>query len=67
MLVRAASSAHGTGLVGGGTNGRSTLGGDGLKSERRKSGMGLNGGYSGSEEKNGMGSGNSSKGCCIVV
>lgn len=64
MLVRASSSAHGTGLVGSGTNGR---GGDGMKNERRKSGMMLSGTHSGTEEKNGMGSGNSSKGCCIVV
>lgn len=73
MLVRAGASAHGTGLAGGvGTNGRSTFSGDGLKSERRKSGMmlgvsGNNGTYSGAEEKNGSGNMNTSKGCCLVA
>lgn len=72
MLVRTGASA--AGLSNGTINGRSTLGhhggistgggGHGLEGDRRKSSM-LSGGNW--DEKGGNMSGNSSKGCCIVV
>lgn len=72
MVVRAGASAYSGGLTGTiGTNVRSILGGDEMKSERRKWGTmrSRNGIYSGSVDKHGLGNinGNSSKGCCIVI